>query len=145
MLLVYGLFQAVSGAYLHKINILLSANPPQNPQHLIILLLPLQLSKYLPCLLLQHHIVALPIVETDLVVSLLVVVLAGGVRAYHVFTMECKQELLVLIVVHLMVDFVFHGPLYQLDDIEIPHELVLASLENLLAVNSCSEFCCAFL
>ena len=84
-------------------------------------------------------LLTLPIVETQHGLSLMIVILRGGVGADDVFPMEGKKELLVLIVVHLVVNFILHGPLNEFDDIKIPHELVLASFVDFLILDGFLE------
>ena len=57
--------------------------------------------------------------------------------------MECKQELFILVVVHLVVHLALHGALDHFEDVQVLAKLLFASLVNLVVLIRLHEPVCA--
>lgn len=112
---------------------------------MILLLLRLKLTKHFAALFLEFALFLIlpPMIETSFLNALLVLIGTRTIRADHILAMEGKQELLILIVVHLVIHLALHGALYQLDDVQVLMQLLFASLVDLVVLIRLHELVCA--
>ena len=82
-------------------------------------------------------------IKTSLLNALFILIGTRTVRADHILAMECKQELLILTVVHLVVHLALHGALNHFEDVQVLAKLLFASLVNLVVLIRLHEPICA--